>query len=496
MHQGPHHPHHPEEHPHDGAGADRDDSSLVLTTVGVDIGSSTTHFLVSRLRMTLHGARYVPAGAELLHESPVLFTPYAGEELIDVDRLRDFITQQYAEAGIGRQDVDSGAVLLTGLAAQRQNARLVGEIFADEAGRFVACSAGHRMEAELGVRGSGALALSRQLAASLIHIDIGGGTTKISHCRAGRIESTLALAVGARLILRDRDGLVRRVEPGAKPMLDAAGVTVRVGQRMEPEQVAAVCGYQADRVLDVVAGRVSTEALDAVLVTDRAPMPDQVDAVTFSGGVSEYLYGRESQDFGDLGPPLAEAFADRFAGFPVREVSGGIRATVLGASRFTVQVSSQTIFVDPLDTLPVRNVPAVVPELPTNQERFSSEEVRDAVARALDRQAQAGADLPPAVAIGIAWEGDASHARLDALARGILAAVRQSPWRAAPLLLVVDHDIARLLGLQLRESARTAGPVVAIDGVGLRPLDFVDIGEVVLGAGATLVVVKSLVFSG
>ncbi|MGE5818633.1 MAG: ethanolamine ammonia-lyase reactivating factor EutA, partial [Deltaproteobacteria bacterium] len=90
----------------------QEEEELRLTSVGVDIGSSTTHLVFSRLELTLEGSRYRVTRRDVLNESEILLTPYVDDTRIDVEALEAFINQQYKKAQIRREEVDTGALIL------------------------------------------------------------------------------------------------------------------------------------------------------------------------------------------------------------------------------------------------------------------------------------------------------------------------------------------------------------------------------------------------
>ena len=194
------------------------EEEIELTTVGVDIGSSTSHLVFSRVLMERIGARYIVAQRETIHEPPIQLTPYTNGADIDAEALGEFIENSFKSAGIARSDVDTGALILTGVAVRRRNARAIGDLFSAEAGKFVAVSAGDGLEATMAAHGSGAVIRSSKSDGLTLNVDIGGGTTKIAHCRAGKVERVTAVDCGARLIVLNEDGKVTRLEPTAKPM--------------------------------------------------------------------------------------------------------------------------------------------------------------------------------------------------------------------------------------------------------------------------------------
>src|SRR6202035_1726136 len=156
--------------------------------------------------------RYVTVKRDVLYQSDILLTPYAGETTIDGAALGAFIDRQYQAAELSREQVDTGALILTGVALLRDNARSIADLFAAEAGRFVAVSAGDNLEATMAAHGSGAVALSEPQG-PVMNVDIGGGTTKVVICRAGRTADLMAIDVGARLVAFDAEGRLTRLEP-------------------------------------------------------------------------------------------------------------------------------------------------------------------------------------------------------------------------------------------------------------------------------------------
>jgi ethanolamine utilization protein EutA (predicted chaperonin) len=462
---------------------------IVLTSVGVDIGSSTSHLLFSQLELERADNRYVTVRRDVLHQSDILLTPYRGATTIDDRVLHEFVEAQYAAAGLTREAVDTGALILTGVALLRENARAIAELFAAEAGRFVAVSAGDNLEATMAAHGSGAVALS-ETQGDVMNVDIGGGTTKVVICRKGRTAELMAMDVGARLIATSADGTVTRLEPAAADIAQRLGINVSPGQRVAEADLRRIAEYMVDQLL----AEIGHGATHKSHLLRTAPLGDRngLAAVTFSGGVSEFIYDRAQQTFGDLGSMLAEELRRRAGELPAHIVptAGGIRATVIGASQYTIQVSGSTIYLAPLDVVPVRNVPVVAPQL--NWDPLSSESVAAAVGDALRRFDLVDASTP--VAIAARWEGSATYKRINAFCLGAIEAMRSHVDKGHPLILVFDSDIGGLLGLHVREEMRLDVPVISIDGVELREFDYIDIGALIASSGAVPVVIKSLVF--
>lgn len=473
------------------------DDVMRLTTVGIDIGSATSQLNFSDLEVERLDGRYEVTRRSLRFESPVVLTPYVDETTIDTAYLNRFIHEQYEAAGLRREEVDSGAVILTGLALAKHNSRAIGDIFADEAGKFVAVSAGDALEATFACRGSRTDELSAVRGCTVAHIDIGGGTTKLVLLRHGQIEAVAAIDVGARLVLFDDAGRVTRVEGPAQRMLETIGQEVAVGQLPGEGTIDALAAHMADQVLrhagvlddggSITPGLLRTPAL-------VAPGTDPgVEVVAVSGGVSEYVYGREDRLFGDLGVPLALALVRRLAGLgtELHEPPRGIRATVLGAAQYSLQVSGNTVYVSSERLLPLRNLPVVQPVLSLAEDVLDEAVLAAEVRRALGRSEEFGQGMTVAIAVG--WEGSATYARIDALSRALVTEAVVTDRGKGPLVLIFESDVGGLIGRHVQELLGDH-PLLSIDGIRVSQFDYLDLGQFVPGTGALPVVVKSLLF--
>ena len=419
--------------------------NVELTTVGVDIGSSTSHLMFASVRLQRKtqalSSQFVVVERRVLWKSPILVTPFLPDGTIDAAALGRFVADSHEEAGLAREDVDTGAVILTGEAIKRVNARAIADLFAGESGKFVTACAGHQLECVLAAHGSGAVAMSRERGCAILNVDIGGGTTKLALVDRGAVVSTCAFEVGARFHDHAADDL-------------------------------------ADVVISYIRGEAPRGLAKELLLTPPLERPVEPDLVTFSGGVSEYIYGREDRDFGDIARPLAArivaAFADGRIATPLATPREGIRATVIGASQFTVQVSGKTIHLSAGVALPLRNVPVVT----------------------LDGLAASTIDRSQPFAIAIRWQGDPEYRRLRDLADTIANFLAPCSFPLAPLVLVIDGDIGRTLGRILEAELGIGRPIVSLDGLQLREFDYVDVGEVIRPADVVPIVIKSLIFAG
>jgi ethanolamine utilization protein EutA len=473
-----------------------DDDQLVVLSVGVDIGSSTSHLVFSRIVLERLDSRYVVTERETFYGSDILLTPYSAEETIDADALGAFIRKEYVDAKVDPDEIDTGALILTGVAVRRKNARAIGELFAAQAGKLVAVSAGDSMETVMAAYGSGAVALSICEQTTVMNVDVGGGTSKIAVCAEGKVIDLTALDVGARLIHLDSQGKILRVEESGKRYGAELGIDLTVGNMLTLEQGKAIASLMADKLFEAMRGGEPSVQGHKLLRLDPLTTKNAIGALQFSGGVSEFIYGSESKKFGDLGPLLAAEIRTRVEAFcpRVEQSLEGIRATVVGASQYTVQLSGSTIYVSPLDTLPVRNVPVIAPALPLDTEVIDSAAVSRAISTMLRRLDLHHGELP--VAIFAPWSGSATFQRLDAFCRGVVDGVAPVLAHGHPVILAGDGDVGGLIGIHLREEMKIGNPIISIDGLELKEFDYIDIGAMLESSGAVPVVIKSLIFPG
>jgi ethanolamine utilization protein EutA len=471
--------------------------NVTLHSVGVDIGSAGTQVAFSRLVLRRRGedltSRYVVVSRDTLFESDVALTPYTDDLQIDAVALGRMLDAAYADAAILPEDVDTGVVILTGEALRRRNAERIASIVAERAGDLVCATAGHHMEAMLAAYGSGAALTSHEMAGRILNVDIGGGTTKLALIQSGKVLATAAFHVGGRLIAMNADTVVR-IEPGGRMHASAVGLDLDVGSRVSPEELDEIASRMADLVIAAVRGEPSA---NHTFLTERIAKQGILDGVMFSGGVGEFVYGLETRDFDDLGRRLGIALAERIdAGLlPARllPATERIRATVLGASEYTVQLSGITSFIPaPHATLPRRNLQVVRPHYVIGDD-VHTQEIGSAIENHL--AAFGLRDGPGDIAVALQFSGMPSYRRLRAFAEGITAGLRHRLADGRPLYLMIDSDIALTLGTILRDELSVANDLLILDGIDLRDFDFVDLGRLRHPSNTVPVTIKSLVFS-
>jgi ethanolamine utilization protein EutA len=472
-----------------------------LVSVGIDIGSAGTQLIFSRVNLRRLGedlsSRYCVVSRETLFQSPVALTPYLDEENIDEGKLADIIDEAYAQAGLHPDEIDSGVVILTGEALRRRNAQAISELLAENGGEFVCTAAGHHLEAMLAAYGSGAARVAHDQGKRILNVDIGGGTTKLAVVAGGRIEAMAAVHIGGRLLVVDEGGRIVRLDPAGRYHAAEAGFAWKVGDRAARADMTRVAEWMADALIAAIGKRPLPRAIEHLYLTDPIADPGRIDGVMFSGGVAEYVYAREPRDFGDMGKLLGTAIARRLEEgalpWPLLPPGECIRATAVGASEYSVQLSGNTIYISsPGDLLPRKNLQVLQPPC------VCGESIDPVALASAIRGHFTAFDLEEGateVALAFRWTGAPSYPRIAALARGIAAGLPGTISSGKPLYLVLDGDIAQTLGAILREELKIANEILVIDGVTLWDLDYIDLGRIRLPSHTVPVTIKSLLFS-
>lgn len=471
---------------------------FTITSVGIDIGSSTSHLVFSHLTLQRKGAQlstqFEVTRRRVLYRSPILLTPYQSPTLMDVEKLQTFFDEQYRKAGLDPAVIDTGAVVITGEALNKENAQPIAELFAAHSGKFICASAGPNHEALLASHGCGAVALSKNENATVLNVDMGGGTTKLSLVRNGVVNSTAAISVGARLLAFDAEGRVTRVEQPARRLLKEFGRETAVGQTLADEDRRKLVQLMVGCLFEIMAGPPTTQLARDLMVTEEGLHGYSglggVDYLIFSGGVSEYIYQHDDTAYGDLGPLVGAEVREHLRSVPasmaVPEPSEGIRATVIGAGEYTVQASGVTSYLSDLGVLPVFGLKVI--KAPVNQHLSLPQSLAAALAKFdLTRYTEG-------LAIALALQELPSYHIVRGVAQEIQNLLAASTNPEMPLYLMLDADIAKSLGGILKEELRLPGAIIALDGIDVGDLDYVDIGRPMGVSESLPVTVKSLMF--
>ncbi|MBI4334982.1 MAG: ethanolamine ammonia-lyase reactivating factor EutA [Chloroflexi bacterium] len=474
---------------------------IALRSAGIDIGSTTSHLMFSEIVLRRQGmalsSRFQIVKKKVIYESPILITPFLDGNVIDTAGLTKFINSAYREAGIRPEEIDTGAIIVTGEAARKDNAEAIAMMFSAQAGKFVCAAAGHNLEAKMAAYGSGAVEISAVDGGNphgVMNIDVGGGTTKFGVARNGAVVDTAAINVGARLFVLDETDRIVRIEAPGLLVLDNLGLKLSPGDVMTHEVKHQICHHLARCVVEVVRNTPPSALTSKLMVTPPLAFKEPVRHLIFSGGVSEYIYNHENRDFGDLGRILAEEIRELCLapGFPhpVHPGAERIRATVIGASQYTVQVSGSTIFLSNSAVLPLRNLQVVAPLL--DHSPADAGMISRTILESFRQMDSQPGESP--VALAIRWKSGPAYEGLKNLCHGIIDAMTPATARGFPLVLVFDADVGRLVGHIIAQECHVSCDVLSIDGIELQDFDFVDIGELMPDAQVVPVVIKSLVF--
>jgi ethanolamine utilization protein EutA len=474
--------------------------NVSLSTVGIDIGSAGTQVIFSRVHLRRLAedltSRYYVVARETLFQSPVALTPYQSEQRIDDEKLGAIIDDAYAAARLHPDNIDTGVVILTGEALRRENAQGIAAVLSEQGGEFVTATAGHHMESMLAAYGSGAARVSSDENKRILNIDIGGGTTKLGLVDNGKVIATAAVHIGGRLQVVEA-GRIVRLDPAGKHPAKRAGFSWDRGERVDPADMQKVADLMADTLLAALAARPLPHDVQHLYLTDPIADLGRVDGVMFSGGVGEYVYEREDRDFGDMGPLLGRAIRARIErgafAWPVLPAGECIRATALGASEYSVQLSGNTSYISsPGTLLPRRNLQVLQPPFDPadtiDPEKLAAA-IRDHIA-AFDLQ-----DSEREIALALRWSGMPAHQRLLAFAQGIKAGLAGRLAKKQPAFIMLDGDVAQTLGHILRDELHVDSELLVIDGVVLWDFDYIDLGRIRMPSYTVPVTIKSLVFS-
>ena len=475
--------------------------NVTLHSVGIDIGSSGTQIAFSQLHLRRIGedltSRYVVVRRDTLYQSEVELTPYVDDKQIDAEALGRIIDDAYHRAGQDPEAIDTGVVILTGEALRRRNSRRIADILARQGGELVCASAGHNMEAMLAAYGSGAARTSYDETSRILNVDIGGGTTKLGLLDHGKVLATAAIHIGGRLQVVDESGRIVRLEPAGRDHAAAAGFDWSLGDVVDGADLDRVAEVMADTLMAALGGSPLSARVRDLYLTEPLEDFGDLDGVIFSGGVAEYVYRQETRDFGDLGARLGAAIRRRIDDgrlpAPLLPMGERIRATVLGASEYSVQLSGNTSYISDAESLlPRRNLQVLRPPY-----RMDEEVDAEAVAAAI-RGHLSAFDVDHAqddVALAFEWDGAPAYERIAAFAAGIVAGVAARIERQLPLYLLLDGDVALTLGSVLRNELGVRSELLVIDGVSLWDFDYIDLGRIRWPSGTVPVTIKSLVFS-
>lgn len=477
-----------------------------MLSVGIDVGTTTSQVVASRLSVANRArAGTVPRldveSREVLYQGEPTLTPLTGDDAIDVDALLEVIRGEYRAAGIRPEQVETGAVIITGETARTRNAEAILAGLSDLAGDFVVTVAGPHIESQIAGRGSGAAEWSARHYATVVNVDIGGGSANAALFRNGRHLASAATMVGGRQAVVDPvSGTLVHLKHAGRELVRAAGLPLAVGRPVSLADLRRLTDLMADIVVDLVLGRTS-QLGDLVALTPPLELDGPPAGFFISGGVGAAYYDdlpattlAEVARYGDVGPLLARSLKEnpRWQQLVVHQPTQTQRATVLGAASQQVTLSGSTIWAEE-EHLPLRNLPVVEPGLARAADGLDDPDRVLAAVRAAVQRWDAEQDSPRLFAISLDLPERMTFPQVSVLAQGLAAFADQSLPAGQPLVLVSEEDYAQVLGQTIR-AANAHLPIIVVDQIGLDEGDFIDIGEPLFDGRVVPVSVKTLVF--
>ena len=471
-----------------------------LLSVGVDVGTTTTQIIFSRLNIQdVSRPGQIPriniTDRKVIYQSPIVFTPLIDFETIDADRLKEIVRQEYATAGVDSSQVETGAVIITGETAKKKNADEILRALSGLAGEFVVSVAGPNVESLIAGRGAGAAEYSQRNYATVTNVDIGGGSANSATFRVGNLIGAAAMNYGGRILeIENSTGRVRHIAEPAKHILSDIGLRLEIGDVPSLEDLQRFTDRMADMTLELIEGT-SSPLAQKIYLTPPVGASGKGSVLMFSGGIGHYYYNpipihsvSDVTRHDDVGPLLAESLhrhadLNTYTIVPPAET---VRATVLGASTQTVTLSGSTIWAES-EILPLKNVPVIRPALPASLEPYAVSRSVSEAARHWDVDL---ATDPFAVALELVRSLD--YQLLSQLAGGLNDFADTMPGNR-PLVVIIERDYAQALGQTVKGLAPSRALLV-IDQVGLSEGDYIDIGAPLMDGRVVPLSVKTLIF--
>ena len=471
-------------------------NEIELLSVGIDIGSSTSHLIFSKLLLERDEQsptrRFIIQDRNIIYEGKIIDTPLLNDNTIDIAELTDFFKQEYKHAGINPAEVQTGAVIITGETAKKQNAEEIVETLSNDAGKFVAAAAGPNFEGVIAAMGSGAKDRSKKFNKTILSCDIGGGTSNIAISVNGKIVSTSCVSVGGRLIALDSEEKIWRVADPAKIVMEHLGMDYQIGDRIPKKDIDKIAETFAQVLIEVITGQPTSLLTKKLMITTRLDFTNSIDEYMFSGGVAELIYGGNGthNDMGEILADKINLLTPKLTS-PVIEPLNKIRATVIGAGAHSLSISGSSGFMDDKLNFPILNVPVikvdveqaklnvqhVVSEIKASFQSFDLEEGKETVALYFKDQLRN------------------SYPEVELFAKSIEAALPNSIDNRIPIILIFENDIACSVGNVIRRETGLKTNLLTLDELDLKEGDWIDIGKPLVGNQVFPVTVKSLVFN-
>ncbi|MEG7632445.1 ethanolamine ammonia-lyase reactivating factor EutA [Enterococcus faecalis] len=473
-------------------------SKETLLTVGIDLGTSTTQLVLSELTVENFASAFtVPrisiSDKKVIYRSDIIFTPLLNQSEIDAEPIKAFVAEQYRQAGIHKQDIQMGAVIITGETARKSNANNVLRALSGYAGDFVVATAGPDLESIIAGKGAGAQTYSETKRKPVVNLDIGGGTTNLAVFKDGEVIDTACFDIGGRLIKLDQQQKITYIAPKIQEIINKKGLTLHLGDQATEQNLLPIIS-ELVAVLENSIG-LGTQSPFYQLLVNNHPLRkgEELPIVTFSGGVADCLNTTSTNLFkyGDIGLLLGKYLRKSliFSEKEVLESAETIRATVVGAGSHTAEISGSTIAYRE-QILPVKNIPIL--KLAQEDETLTVTELGQRIQEKLNWHR---IEETPQIALAIRGMSNPTFADIQRYGQGIVEGLASLVAEQIPIIVMVDEDMAKALGHALSAHLPKDYPFICLDSVKVENGDYVDIGLPVAEGAVLPVIVKTLVFN-
>ncbi|MCC9159247.1 ethanolamine ammonia-lyase reactivating factor EutA [Enterococcus faecalis] len=473
-------------------------SKETLLTVGIDLGTSTTQLVLSELTVENFASAFtVPrisiSDKKVIYRSDIIFTPLLNQSEIDAEPIKAFVAEQYRQAGIHKQDIQMGAVIITGETARKSNANNVLRALSGYAGDFVVATAGPDLESIIAGKGAGAQTYSETKRKPVVNLDIGGGTTNLAVFKDGEVIDTACFDIGGRLIKLDQQQKIAYIAPKIQEIINKKGLTLHLGDQATEQNLLPIIS-ELVAVLENSIGLGTQSPFYQLLVTNHPLRKgEELPIVTFSGGVADCLNTTSTNLFkyGDIGLLLGKYLRKSliFSEKEVLESAETIRATVVGAGSHTAEISGSTIAYRE-QILPVKNIPIL--KLAQEDETLTVTELGQRIQEKLNWHR---IEETPQIALAIRGMSNPTFADIQRYGQGIVEGLASLVAEQIPIIVMVDEDMAKALGHALSAHLPKDYPFICLDSVKVENGDYVDIGLPVAEGAVLPVIVKTLVFN-